>query len=420
MIIIQTVKVRLCRFPVHQRRWPSLWSRKHASRSKTPSATWDPAIRRNTGIWESRACQVRNNMPNTAYLKMVFIMINTECILSILICPVFFPFSSSFLLHFPFSSCFLFSLHFPSLLFPVTFIFFLFLFFFDIPTPFSFPFSCFPSPFLFFFVLFLFLQFSCFMYFLSSLFFPVSFTFIFTSPLPFPFPFSFPFLFSDSYFLSFFSIFYIVLYPSLAIGLLPLQFFTCLFLFLFLYIFFYFFLFFFFLVSHSLFLFMFPLPIIVSFSTFPFLFFFLPISFFSSPFSLLFFFHSLFSFSFSCPFFLSPFYPFPFSVSYLFFGFIYFFCFFSWFLFIFRLLLSSLFFQQLVSSPAQMTVRWHLWIWSATRPKSAVVAASLHPRKSLTSQRSLRWKWKKMKPQVTLPSCVYSSSLCGTICDFRM
>ncbi len=420
MIIIQTVqvKVRLCRFPVHQRRWPSLWSRKHASRSKMPSATWDPAIRRNTGIWESRACRVRNNMPNTAYLKMVFIMINTECILSILICPVFFPFSSSFLLHFPFLlvSCFLYIF----LLFS-----FLLLLYFSCFFSFWYSYSLlisfllFSFPFLFFFVLFLFLQFSCFMYFLSSLFFPVSFTFIFTSPLPFPFPFSFPFLFSDSYFLSFFSIFYIVLYPFLAIGLLPLHFFYFLpfpvsFPLYFLLLFPVFLLPCFSLpfslhvpITYYLLLFNFSLSLLFP-SDFLFLFTLFPSVLFSFP------------FSFSCPFFLSPFYPFPFSVSYLFFGFIYFFCFFSWFLFIFRLLLSSLFFQQLVSSPAQMTVRWHLWIWSATRPKSAVVAASLHPRKSLTSQRSLRWKWKKMKPQVTLPSCVYSSSLCGTICDFRM
>lgn len=415
MIIIQTVqvKVRLCRFPVHQRCWPSLWSRKHGLRSKTPSATWDPATRRNTGTRGSRACRVRHTHTKHTTFKNMYSLKDSHFL---------YPFPSH--LPFPFLAVFLFPLHF-------LFSFFLFPFLFPVFFPFS---SSSVSNF-----------FHIFFYF--SFFFSL---FISLFPFLLPFSSSFFYLFSNFFSNFFFSLliflnicsfcllllvsfpcflfsplpscFFLYLFLLISIFLLPFSFPCSSFPFFFSHVFYFPFPCFFHLFSYFLFL----LPIILSsfpFSCFVYFFSFLTFSFstlfFSiSHFSSLFLPHSHFLFSFYL-FFLSPVSSFP-NPLFLISRFIYYYP-------IFLPLLPFLSFQELVSYLAQTTVRWRLWIWSATLPKSAVVDGSLHQRKSPTSQQSLRWKWKKRKPQVTLPACVYSSSLlltvafpCQAICDFRV
>lgn len=52
------------------------------------------------------------------------------------------------------------------------------------------------------------------------------------------------------------------------------------------------------------------------------------------------------------------------------------------------------------SSPALMTARWLLSIWSVTRQRSADEDANLQPKRCPTSQPSSRWRWKRRRPQV--------------------
>lgn len=56
---------------------------------------------------------------------------------------------------------------------------------------------------------------------------------------------------------------------------------------------------------------------------------------------------------------------------------------------------------QEASSPAPMTARWLLSTSSVTHLRSAEEDANLLPRRFPTSQLSLRWRWRRRKPQVS-------------------